>query len=174
MYEYSDNNIYQVSSEQMYLIDTMLNRNDIEEIIPLMLKLYAKTTQRVKQLNSLIPEITENALEIAQKSENEYWHALETVNCIFKPIKIKKGMDYAYWTTYASFLSKCCPDGTPKGFNKKCVIAQSMTWFCEYLRTHNDWIDFEKMDKRLVDYAKLVIKANDIKLEYEYKENEDE
>ena len=89
MYEFN-NDIYQVSSEQMYAIDTILNRKDIEEIIPLMLKLYSKTTKRVKQLNSLIPEITENALEIAQESENEYWHALETVNCIFKPIKIKK------------------------------------------------------------------------------------
>ena len=159
--------------EQICDIQAIINKDDIEEIMPFIIRLYADRNSRIKQLNTLIPEITENALNIAKESENEYWHALETVNCIFKPIKIRKGMDYAYWTSYASFLSKCCPDGEIKGFNKECVIGQSMNWFIDYLKNNNNWLEFEKKDKRLVDYARLVIKVNNIKTEYDYKENKD-
>jgi len=159
-----------LSIEQTYFIQELINKDDIEEIMPFIIRLYADRNSRIKQLNALIPEITESALNIAKESENEYWHALETVNCIFKPVKIMKGMDYAYWTTYAAFLSKCCPDGKIKGFSRDCVIGKSMDWFIDYLKNNNNWTEFEKMDKRLVDYAKLVIKANDIKTEYDYKE----
>jgi|WetSurMetagenome_2_1015567.scaffolds.fasta_scaffold00725_44 hypothetical protein len=163
-----------LSVEQAYFIQALINKSDIEEIMPFILRLYADRNSRIKQLNSIIPEITENALNIAKESENEYWHALETMNCIFKPVQIREGMDYAYWTSYARFLSKCCPDGKIKGFSNECVIGQSMNWFIDYLKNNNNWIEFEKNDKRLVDYARLVIKVNNIKTVYDYKENKDE
>jgi len=133
-----------LSIEQMYFVHALINKDDIEEIMPFIIRLYADRNSRVKQLNALIPEITENALNIAKESEKEYWHALETINRLFRPIKIRKGMDYAYWISYAAFLSKCCPDGEIKGFSKECVIGKSMDWFIDYIKNHNDWLELEK------------------------------
>jgi hypothetical protein len=171
----------ELSLDNMLVIQGLLNHDDIETIMPALITAYATTHNRIRQLNKLIPEITENTIKIADESENEYYHALETANAIFTPAKIKKGLEYTYFPSYALFLIKCCKDGTSKGYNKECVISRMMDWLCEFVRTNSIWMEYIKKDdsygniikdndNKIADYIKLVIKANSIKLEYDYKE----
>jgi len=176
-----EENTKELSLDAIVVIQGLLNRDDIETIIPALITAYATTHNRIRQLNRLIPELTESAIKIADESENEYYHALETANMIFIPAKIKKGLEYAYFPSYVLFLMKCCKDGTPDGYNKECVISRMMDWLCEFLRTNNCWLEYihrydsydniiMNNDNKIANYIKLVIKANGIKPEYEYKE----